>query len=127
MANISGEDGAATLTAGAINITSWTVTKTAEVQNTTNSGTENNAKTFIPSGFTEWSGSMEGLVETGDAGGETVGDDPAALVLTAKSGVTWTGNAIITSATFVCVVAGTDSLKYSYTFQGTAALTPVNA
>lgn len=125
MAKISGVDGACTL-GGTILITAWTVVIDGEVLDVTDSG-DATWKTFLPGGFTSWSGSFEGFVATGDAGGKTVGGAAAELVLTAASGVTWTGDAILTQQATNLTVVGGEAVKVAYTFQGTGTLTPVNA
>lgn len=125
MAKIAGDAGEVTL-GGTIKITAWECTVEGEVIDVTDSG-DTTWKEFIPSGWTSWSGSFEGYVETGDAGGLTVGAAAAELILTAKSGVTWTGNAIVTSSLTNLVVVEAEAVKVAYTFQGTGILTPVNA
>lgn len=122
MAKISGEDGAATLGGSTINITSWSIEVTGEVIDITDSASTGGDKEFVASGWTSWSGSLEGFVETGDTG-ETVGAAAASLILTATSGTTWTGNAIITRKGVTLDVVGAEAVKVSYDFQGTGSLT----
>ena len=124
MAKISGEDGSCSLGAVTVKITNWNVEEVTEVIDTTDSGDSSN-KTFIGNGWNSWSGSFEGFVETSDTG-ETVGAAAAELILTAASGITWTGNAIITRKATSLDVVGAEAVKVSYDFQGTGALTLAN-
>lgn len=126
MAKISGVDGACTFDSGTIKITNWALNVSSEVKDTTDSG-DSDWKTFLPSGWKEAEGTFEGFVETGDAGGETVGGAAASLVLTAKSGVTWTADAIITAQNTTLEVVGTNAVKVSYSFKITGSITAVNA
>lgn len=122
MAKISGEDGACTFNSTTVNITGWTVEVSSEVIDVTDSASSNGNKEFIPSGWKEWHGTFEGFVETGDTG-LTVGAAAATLVLTATSGTTWQGSAIITRKGVALDVVGAEAVKVSYDFQGTGALT----
>ena len=102
-------------------ITSWTLNKTAEVQNVTNSGSANGAKVFIPNGFTEWNGSIEGLVE----GNQNKPDFGTAITIQLDVNATefYTGTAMINSEANTTTIGGTDAVKVSFTYQGTGVLT----
>ncbi len=125
MAKIAGDAGLVTYDSNTVDVTSWSVDQTAEVQNVTDSGSAA-VNEYIPNGYTDWTASFEGWVQTADAGGEAIGS-AATLILTAKASVTWTGSAIITGRTVLTNVNGTDAVKISYTAQGSGALTIVNA
>ena len=124
MAKISGYAGAASLGGTTIKITGWTAEVTSEVIDTTDSG-DTTWRTKLPSGWSTWTATCEGFVETADVG-ETVGAAAASLILTADTGITWTGNAIVVGKSTVLDVVGTDAVKVSYSFEGTGILTPAN-
>jgi hypothetical protein len=122
---ISGASGTMTLGGSPYPITAWTVNRKAETREVTDSNSSTVSE-FIPEGHSSWDGTMEGWVQDGTAC-LTVGAAAAALVLTAVTGTYWTGNAIITGASIVLQVKGSDAVKVSYTFQGTGALVETNA
>ena len=126
MATMTGNDGTATYSAVAIEITQWEFTAEAEEIDVTDSGTASNAREYLAS-RTGVSGSFGGFSQ--DTVAEQVGGASAALILLAKpAGSTakqWSGTAVILSANVVCDVAGAEAVKVNYTFRVTGAWTAV--
>ena len=99
-------------------IKSWTLTYTVETPNSTDFA-DAGVSAFIP-GITEWNGSFEGFKDGVPIAGLHT---EVALILdeTQNASEEWLGQAILTSVT-----PSTDHdgiVSYSYTFQGTGALT----
>lgn len=120
MAKLSGAAGTATFASTAVLITGWTCDATAEVIPTTDSGDLTWDK-FIPTGFSQWSGTFEGFAIAGVAD-ETIGAT-GTLVLEAGATDNYSGSAIITGISTVVDVPGAEAVKKAYTFQGTGTLT----
>ena len=126
MAKINGATALFTHGGATVDVTSFTINYTAEVQNTTDSSSAA-VNEYIANGYTGWDLAVEGFVQTGDAGGLTLGGAAEESILTAAAGVTYTGDSIVTSKSTAVAVNGTDAVKISYTLQGTGVLTEVNA
>jgi hypothetical protein len=121
---ISGKDGSVKHGSGAtaIKITKWDVTKTADVQDNTDSGdAATGYKANLPSGWKGWNGSFEGFLLGGVAQPEFGSIIPLELI--ADGNIKYTGNAIINSEATSLGVVSNESVKVAYQFQGTGALT----
>lgn len=121
---LSGKDGSVkwggSLTA--LKVTKWDVTKTADVQDVTDSGdSAAGYKSSIASGWKAWSGSFEAFLLGGVA--EPDFGSVIALELIADSNIKYAGNAIINSEGVNLGVVGNEAVKYSFQFTGTGALT----
>lgn len=125
---LSGVAGDCTYGAGptTIKITAWSLVIDGEVLDVTDSG-DTTWKEFLPGGYTSWAGSFEGFVETGDAGGQTIGAAAGNLTLLMDATRKWAGTAILTQQSTGLTVVGGEAVKVAYTFQGTGTLTPTNA
>ena len=123
MADISGSNGTVTYNSADVPITSWEVTQEEDVINTTDSG-NSGWETNIAKGIKRWTASFEGFYKTADTGA-ALGTD-ASLVLLADTGITYTGNAIITSKVTTTDVPGTDGVVIAYEATGNGALTEAN-
>lgn len=122
---ISGEDGALTVEGGtAFLLTEWTVTETGGVQEVTDSGSAGVIER-IPNGYLDWSFTAKGFLIDGTAT-PTVGGAAAACVFTAKTGTTYTGNAIITSKAIALAVATEEAVTVDITGVGAGALAESN-
>lgn len=121
MAAISGKDGALSVSGGTtVDITAWTVNEKGEVANVTDSNSSTWSE-FIPTSFLSWDGSFEGWLKSSMT--FPVMNAVAEAIFTLGTGMTYTGNAIITGLTTVLSVTGTDAIKISGTLQGTGTLT----
>lgn len=123
--NIAGHEGTVTIGAAEIYITNFSITVEGDPLNVTDSSCTTWEES-IPSGFKRWSGSLEGFVKDGTAT-NTIGAAAAEGVFTAETGVTWTGNLILTNKTISLQVSGGDAVKVAYNFIGTGALTEANS
>jgi hypothetical protein len=128
MAKISGSAGALTISGGtAFVLTKWEVKQTAGIQDVTDSSSGAAGwREKIPNGFKDWKGSAEGFVNSGTAD-PVPGGAAAACVFTAKSGVTWTGNGIITRVGNALQVAGETAVTVAIEIEGAGALTAATA
>jgi len=124
MAKISGALGTATI-GSEFYITGWTIEIVGEAIDVTDSS-DTTWKTFIPSGFTSWSGTFEGFQETGTAD-PTAGSTAAELTLELDASRNYVGNAIITLIGTSLSVAGAEAVTKTYAFQGTGSLLLTNA
>jgi hypothetical protein len=123
---ISGEDGAVTISGGTtVNLTKFTVEQTSGIQDVTDSSSSG-WREKIPNGFKDWKATVEGWVISGTAD-PVPGGAAAACVFTAKSGVTWSGSAIIARVGNALEVAGTNAVSFTVDLEGTGALTPATA
>lgn len=116
MAAFHGKGGSATFAGGAVvgNLLSWSIDITADIAEITDMG--DNWKSRL-SGFKDWSATLECLTDsTGTGGVSVVGGAAAALVITAASGDTYTGNAICTGIT--SSADANDAAKVSFSFVG---------
>jgi hypothetical protein len=122
---MSGEDGTVTVNAVEIHIIAWGITINGEVIDVTDSSASA-YKVFIPSGWKSWNGTFEGFVESGVAGA-AIGATAAEAIFLAKTGVTWTGDVILTVQNVNLDVVGPEAIKTDYTFQGTDSLVAATA
>lgn len=125
MAKFSGATGTVTFDSSEIYMTSWTCDVSGEVIDTTDSS-NTTWKSFIASGFKEWSGSFEGFQETATAD-PAIGGTAATIELTLDGTNKYSGSAIITGVSTTLDVVGNEAVKKSYTFQGTGTLTLTNS
>lgn len=121
MAHVAGKTGSVDVGGAIAGIKKWDIEYTAEVKETTDFA-DVGVASFIPT-ITRWSGSFEGFKD-----GVALGI--GAIVAgtfdeTSTVGQTWTGNVIITSVK--AMSAADEVVGYSYTFQGTGALTAPTA
>ncbi len=123
MATFSGTGGKVSY--GGVNwdIEKWSVTKKGVVANVTDSGSST-WEDFIASGFQSWTFTFEGFLKSGVA--KPTFHTSVALVFTVATGVTLTGNGIITDEGTTLEVNGTNAVKVSFSGQGTGALTEAN-
>ncbi len=118
MARLSGKAGEVTVAGVSVTgIKSWTLDQKVEALDSTGFDSSG-VKAFIP-GASEWSGSFEG---SKDGAPLTIGTE-IALVLKESQTATQkhTGQAIVTGLSAKTDISGL--VSYSYTFQGTGALT----
>lgn len=124
---INGASGAVSYNSTEIYITEWEASVNTTTKDTTDSE-DTTWKTKLPNGFKEWSGSFSGWVIDGTDTPVVTGDSAAAeLVLTAETGVTFTGNAILTSKKINLQINQGDPVRYTMTFEGDGSLTEANA
>ena len=117
MAEVHGKNGSITYSNITAGVHSWELTIESDVVETTDFA-DAGVKTFILGGK-GWSGSCEA---NWDAANTAVpGNAASDLVLTAASGKTYTGSAII--KTMVVKTTVNDENRATYTFQGTGPLT----
>ena len=123
MSVISGRYGKVTTTGGDTFIKSWTLSRKADLYDSTNFDDSSGGRSYV-AGFTDWSGSFEGFYSTSNvlAPGGT-----GQTIILGTTGAS-TGGAGVFSGTAIIlgmdVVTGVDGLiTQSYTFQGTGALT----
>ena len=114
----SGRYGSVTYSGGQTYIKSWTLNRKADLYDSTNFDDSSGGRSYV-SGFTDWSGSLEGFYSTGNT---VIPGNSATITL--KTSTTDTnglhGTAIIMGSD---IVTGVDGLiSQSYTFQGTGAL-----
>lgn len=124
MAKISGSTGAVTFNSVAVTVTTWNITIDAPTFDSTDSGSTAGWTENTPTGRKGWSGSFEGFLESGVAGAAL--GSSATLILTAASGVTFTGSAILTQKTVDTNIATGEGIPVGYTFIGTSTLTEAN-
>jgi predicted secreted protein len=119
MARLSGKIGSASLGGAILGVNSWEIDYKGEAIDVTGMDSAA-AKAFI-GGLTEWSGSLEGFLESGATLPLPAATAAVSLVDSADAGFnTYTGSSIITGVKYSTSVEG--AVKYSITFQGTAAL-----
>lgn len=124
---INGASGAVSYNSTEIYITEWEAAVNTTTKDTTDSE-DTTWKTKLANGFKEWSGSFSGWVIDGTDTPVVTGDSAAAeLVLTAETGVTFTGNAILTGKTINLQINEGDPVRYTMTFEGDGSLTEANA
>lgn len=124
MAVISGNDGAISFGGSDYPITEWSIEETGEVSDTTDSSSTT-YKDFVAVGFLNWKGKCKAWLKS--AATQPAFHSSVAVVLTAKSGTTWTGNCIITNRSFNLKIDSTDAVTIDLSFQGVGVLTPANA
>ena len=120
MANLSGKQGSGTVGGQAItDVTSWEIDYKADAIDVT--GMSDSGKKAFIGGLSEWSGSLEANLDSGQTL-PTIGAAAAlSLVDSADSGYnTYAGTAILTGMKFSTSVEG--AVKVSFTFQGTGTL-----
>lgn len=123
MSRVSGKAGEVTIAAGSVTgIKDWSISYKAAALDSTGFDSSG-AKTFL-GGITEWSGSFAGFKD-----GVPLAIDGTVVAGVFKETQTatqkWSGNVILTDISSKTDVASV--VTYSYTFQGTAALTPPTA
>ena len=121
---ISGVDGDAVFNSSTVKITGWTLNVSQATKDVTDSSSSS-WKEKLPDGFSEWGGTFEGFVIDG-TNTQVVGTS-ATLTLTAETGVTYAGTAILTSKDLSLTVSGGDAHKVAYSFEGDGVLTETNA
>jgi len=118
MATASGVTGTVTLVGGYVtNVKAWTMDHNADMLDTTDF-TSTGPRTFL-GGLTQWSGSYTCNYDA-TVIAVAPGAAAAALVLTALTGQTFSGNAILESYSINASVEGTP--EFTANFQGTGAL-----
>lgn len=122
MAHISGKAGQVDAAAQVTGIKSWSLDYTADTLETTDFA-DAGVKTYVVGG-SGWSGSFEGFK---DGAPLPVGGDAVTIKLYESQAANqfWTGSAFITGISVN--VAQDGVVTYSYTFQGTGALTAAAA
>ena len=117
MAHVAGKAGQVDTGSAVSGIKSWTLDYTVDMLETTDFA-DAGVKTFVAGG-SGWSGTFEGYK---DGVPQTIGASITLKLYEVAAGAYWTGAAFITG---VSSSAATDGIvSYSYTFQGTGALTP---
>lgn len=116
MAEVHGKGGSITYSNFTAGVHSWECTYESDVVEVTNFS-DAGVKRFIAGG-TGWTASAEA---NWDAANTAIPGSATALVLTAASGKTYTGSAIIKSMNVK--VTRDDENRATYQFQGTGALT----
>jgi predicted secreted protein len=116
MAHISGKSGQVDTGSAVSGIKSWTLDYNADTLETTDFA-DAGVKTYIVGG-SGWSGSFEGYK---DGVPQTVGGSVTLKLYEVAAGAFWTGTALITGCSAGAAIDGV--VSYSYTFQGTGALT----
>jgi hypothetical protein len=117
MSHISGKSGQVDTGSAVSGIKSWTLDYTVDMLESTDFA-DAGVKTFL-AGCSGWSGTFEGYK---DGVPQAIGASITLKLYEVAAGAYWTGTAFITG-----VSANTSNdgiVSYSYTFQGTAALTP---
>ena len=100
-------------------ITDWSIDMTIDVAESTSMNQGDDYKTYL-GGFPDWTATVTSRLD--DAGFDCTINQAASLIITAKSGDTFTGNAICTG---INPSADKDDVAaLTYTFQGNGALTP---
>ncbi len=114
-----GKGGSATFGGTTITfITEWSVDWIVDVAESTSMGQGDDFKTYL-GGFPDWTASITSRLD--DVGFDCTINQEASLVITAKSGDTFTGNAICTG---IAPTGDRDDVAgLAYTFQGSGALT----
>jgi len=120
MARLSGKGGSASVGGAAVlGVTSWEIDYKGEAVDVTGMDSSG-AKQFV-GGLTEWSGTIDGNLESGATLPTPAASVAVALVDSADTGYnTYSGTAIVTGVKPSTSVEG--AVKYSITFQGTGAL-----
>jgi predicted secreted protein len=116
MAHISGKSGQIDTGSAVSGIKSWTLDYTVDMLETTDFA-DAGVKTYVAGG-SRWSGSFEGYK---DGVPQTIGASITLKLYEVAAGAYWTGTAFITGVSSSAAVDGI--VAYSYTFQGTGALT----
>jgi hypothetical protein len=125
---ITGENGKVTYgaTPTVVDLIDFTIKKAATAVDTTdNSTVASGFKTFKPGKKIEWNGTINALLKAGVA--EPPFNTIISFVGTADTGVTYTGNIIITGVDTTVNTTDNNATKIAYTYQGTGALTEVNS
>ena len=121
----SGRYGKVTTTGGETFIKSWTLSRKADLYDSTNFDDSTGGRSYV-AGFIDWSGSFEGYYSTSNV--LAPGGTGQAIILstTGSTGTgAFSGTAIITG---MDIVTGVDGLvTQAYTFQGTGTLTQTTA
>ncbi len=117
MAEAHGKSGSITLSGLTAGVHSWEISYDADTVESTDFA-DAGVKTYVLGGK-GWSGSMEANWDAANTA--HAGDAAASLTLTAASGDTYAGSAILTNETVK--VTKDDINRVSYKFQGTGALT----
>ena len=122
MARLAGKGGEVTQGGSTIaGIREWSIDYKMGTAETTGFDSSN-VKTFLPT-ISEWSGSFSGHK---DGAPVAIGTEVALQLKESQTSTQkWTGQAILTGISGAASVDGL--VEYSYTFQGTAALTPPTA
>ena len=124
MAKISGSEGALTFDSGAVKITSFSITIDAPIFDSTDSSSSG-WREKTATGWKNWTGTFEGFLE-GSVAAETLGGTAAEAVFTAATGITFTGNIILTQKVVTVPIAEGTGTTIAYNFEGTGALTEAN-
>jgi len=117
MAHVSGKAGQVSNGSEITGIKSWTLDYNVDMLETTDFGNAG-VKTFIAGG-SGWSGSFEGFK---DGAPEAIGASVTLTFYEVAAGTNWTGTGFLTGVSASASIDGI--VSYSYTFQGTGALTP---
>jgi len=123
MAKISGSEGAVTYDSGTVDITEWGLTIDAPIFDSTDSSSDG-WREKTATGWKNWTGTFSGWLQGGVAA-EALGS-AATLVLTAATGITFTGSAILTQMNPTANIAEGTGIPVAYTFEGTGELTQAN-
>jgi len=121
---VSGSTGAISLAATPIAMTMWEFTESSEAKVVTDS-TSSGKTDRIPGGIVGFVGRFEGWVLDGTVT-PVVGGAAAEFIMTAESGLTFTGEGIITSKNVLSQTEGGDAVKFSCDFEGDGALVEAN-
>ncbi len=123
MSRVSGKAGEVTIAAGSVvGIKDWTLSYKVSALDST--GFDSLGAKRFDGGITEWSGSFAGFKD-----GAPLAIDGTVVAIVCKETQTatqkWSGSCILTDISSKTDVANV--VTYSYTFQGTAVLTPPSA
>lgn len=122
MAELAGKSGDVTVGGTPIgDVKSWSLDYTVDALEVTDMD-DAGVRAYIP-GCSGWSGSVE---VNKDGAPETIGSEIALILLESDTAnQCWTGQAIITGISVATSFDGV--VSYTYSFQGTGALTPASA
>ena len=123
---VSGVDGALTFAGGTTFVlTSFSIDVSSGVIDVTDSSSTT-ARHKITNGYYEWEGTAEGFLLDGTAT-PVVGGVAAECVFTAETGITWTGDALVSAKTISLTQSDESAATVSFTMTGTGALTEANS
>jgi hypothetical protein len=125
---ITGQNGKVTYgaTPTAVDLVDFAIKKSAEPVDTTDNGTVSAGyKTYKPAKKVAWSGTINAMLHAGVA--EPPFNEIIAFTGTADTGITYTGNIIITGVDTTVNTTDNNATKIAYTFQGTGALAEANS
>lgn len=122
---VSGVDGALTIGGTTFVLTEFSLEVSGGIIDVTDSSCTD-WREKIPSGFKDWRGTAKGFLLDGTAT-PTVGAAAASCVFTAESGLTYTGDGIVTTKAINLDVPGENAVTVDITIEGAGSLTEANS